>query len=95
MKAQDFELVTGCEYGFGAYKICQGRNIKTNEAVSVKIYSIDNPDIQVFCVQQEIKTFAEHDSPFLPKYYGSFIVAKDLWIVTEFFPLNLWDLVCN
>ena len=52
--------------------------------VAIKIVDIENILDDMDDVQKEVTLHATFDSPYITKYYSSFIVGTELWISMEF-----------
>jgi serine/threonine-protein kinase 24/25/MST4 len=46
--------------------------------------NLEDSDDDILEIQQEIANLAQHESEFVTRYYGSFVVNYKLWIVMEF-----------
>ena len=65
-------------YG-SVYKI---QKIKTGEIMAAKICKIESNNSESF--KREINMLKQCDSPYILKYYGSYIKKNIIWIVLEF-----------
>ena len=65
-------------YG-SVYKI---QNIKTGEIMAAKICKIENNNSESFL--KEINMLKQCDSPYILKYYGSYLQNNTIWILIEF-----------
>src|ERR1700760_5194712 len=57
---------------------------RTHKAVAIKIIDVENAEDEVDDIIQEISILSELNSPYVTKYYGSYLKGSDLWIVMEF-----------
>jgi serine/threonine-protein kinase 24/25/MST4 len=57
---------------------------RTGQAVAIKIIDVENAEDEVDDIISEISILSELHSPYVTKYYGSFLKGSDLWIVMEF-----------
>jgi serine/threonine protein kinase len=57
---------------------------RTGQAVAIKIIDVENAEDEVDDIISEISILSELNSPYVTKYYGSFLKGSDLWIVMEF-----------
>ncbi|CAJ0648794.1 15992_t:CDS:10 [Entrophospora sp. SA101] len=53
---------------------------ETNEVVAIKIIDLESSEDDISEIQQEIALLSQCDSPFITRYYGSFIKGFKLWI---------------
>ncbi|KAI0322462.1 kinase-like domain-containing protein [Amylostereum chailletii] len=56
----------------------------TKQIVAIKQIDLEDSDDDISEIQQEIANLAQHESDFVTRYYGSFVVAYKLWIVMEY-----------
>jgi serine/threonine protein kinase len=75
-----FEIV--CKIGKGSYgSVFKATHKQTGQTVAIKQIPIDN-DLQD--IIKEISTLEQCDSPYIIKFYGSYLKTSDLWIVMEY-----------
>ncbi|KAI0005092.1 STE STE20 YSK protein kinase [Russula compacta] len=57
---------------------------ETRQIVAIKQIDLEDSDDDIFEIQQEIANLARHESEFVTRYYGSFVVNYKLWIIMEY-----------
>ncbi|KAL9096216.1 MAG: hypothetical protein Q9165_001739 [Trypethelium subeluteriae] len=71
--------------GGGSFgKVYKGLDKRTGQTVAIKVIDVENAEDEVDDIIQEISILAELNSPYVTKYYGSYLKGSDLWIVMEF-----------
>ena len=73
-----------------------GRRIDQESGQEVAIKTVDLEDARdgLDDLQQEIALMASFDSPYVTRYFGSFVVDRELWIVMEYMAGgSVYDLV--
>ncbi|KAL9089543.1 MAG: hypothetical protein Q9159_002495 [Coniocarpon cinnabarinum] len=71
--------------GGGSFgKVYKGLDRRTGQTVAIKIVEIESGNDDVRDIIEEISILAGLSSPYVTKYYGSFLKGSDLWIIMEF-----------
>ncbi|KAF2499323.1 Pkinase-domain-containing protein [Lophium mytilinum] len=71
--------------GGGSFgKVYKGVDKRTGASVAIKVIDVENAEDEVDDIIQEISILSELHSPYVTKYFGSFLKGSDLWIIMEF-----------